>query len=67
MKYLKITLVGCWVFGIGINAAYVIPTSKVINLIFVVAKVMNFDLSNAVLPVVELIVYQDVDRGFIKN
>ena len=54
-------------FGIGINAAYVIPTSKVINLIFVVAKVMNFDLSNAVLPVVELIVYQDVDRGFIKN
>ena len=29
IKYLYVALIGCWIFGIGLNAAYVIPTSKV--------------------------------------
>ena len=29
MRYLYITLVSCWIFGIGFNAAYMIPTGKV--------------------------------------
>ena len=29
MKYLYMALATCWVFGIGLNATYKIPTSKV--------------------------------------
>ena len=29
MKYLYASLVICWIFGIGLNASYKLPTSKV--------------------------------------
>ena len=44
MKYLHISLATCWVFGIGLNAAYKIPTSKVIIWFFVNLKIPWFNL-----------------------
>ena len=34
MKYLYSALAMCWLFGIGLNIAYVIPTSKVCSMEF---------------------------------
>ena len=29
IKWVYVTMVGCWCFGIGLNASYMIPTTKV--------------------------------------
>ena len=50
MKYLHTALAACWIFGIGLNAAYKIPTSKVnleiliIFVIFVLEQILSAEV-----------------------